>query len=94
MIYCFTIELSAPVATQELGPITMINEFNGSTADQAVEATLEVLCTFGLEVKNVVRRAIAGDQDIRRYPFPEMVHGLPFRIAQEACQNSYERKLN
>ena len=95
MIYCFTIMLAHPVVTDDAGLLDEIHEFGwGYCADDAGEATLDVLRAFGIQVKSIANRAIAGDQDFRRYPIPEMIHGLPWDLLQEASSASLERKLN
>lgn len=94
MIYCLTIVLRQQVLADGVGLLDTIHEFAwGTTADEACTATIESLRGYGLDVKEIQQRALAGDQDLRRYPIPELIHGLPWDILEEFSMTE-ERKLN
>lgn len=94
MIYCLTIVLSQQVLADGYGLMDTIHEFAwGSTADEACDVTIDSLRGYGLEVKEIQQRSLAGDQDLRRYPIPELIHGLPWDLLEEFSTTEI-RKLN
>lgn len=92
MIYCVVLLLFNQGRCDDGAFMAIAHEFGwGSDADEATEAAVNVLLDHGVLVRSVLSRCIASDQDLRGYPIPEMIHGLPWHLVENAPR---EKRLN